>query len=176
MATVAYNPIINGLSGMLGKSIVFKKWRGKTIVSTYSKPTKKQSEQQKENRGKFRDASFWAKITLKDPERKAYYQSKAKKLGLPNAYTAAITDYMRKPRIEKPRQRNGTTTFYVSKKDFAIVKTEITLTAGDGNNQLRTILANELGECMVALSASDLLQNIRWRVSDATGRELEITA
>ncbi|MFM7859777.1 MAG: hypothetical protein ACKO96_49555 [Flammeovirgaceae bacterium] len=94
MATVKHNPLINGLSGKLGKTIVFKILRNKTIVATYSKPNR-QSERQKQNRGKFKEATRWAKVVLIDPQYKAYYQLLANKQGLPNAYTAAITDYMR---------------------------------------------------------------------------------
>ena len=35
------------------------------------------------------------------PEKKAYYTHKAKKLKLPNAYTAAICDFMPKGEIKK---------------------------------------------------------------------------
>ncbi len=173
MATVATNPIINGLSGMLGKTIVFKTFRNKTIVASYSKPKKKQSERQKENRGKFRNASHWAKIRLKDPAQKAYYQKKAKKLGLPNAYTAAITDYMRNPQVEKISE-NGKAAFNVKKKDFALVKTEVSFTTPGGGSEVRTFNANELGECMASINETDLLQVTRWRVTDATGKAIEI--
>ncbi len=123
MATVATNPIVNGLSGMLGKTVVFKKWRNKTIVANYSPPAKQQSEAQRANRSKFREVANWAHTILNDPERKAYYQKKARKLGLPNAYTAAITDYMRKPQINQARKREGATSYCIYKKDFAIKST-----------------------------------------------------
>jgi len=172
MATVAHNPIINGLSGMLGKTIVFKNFGNKTIVASYTKP-KKQSARQKENRSKFRDASCWAKFILEDPERKAYYQKKARKLHLPNAYTAAIADYMRKPTVEKLNGRQGTTTFRVYKKDFSIAKTEVNLVSANGETQQRTFVSNALGECIVSLSEADLANRIRWRVTDGTGQTKE---
>lgn len=37
---------------------------------------------------------------MRDPAKYAYYKKKAKKLGVTSAYTAAITEYMRKGRIE----------------------------------------------------------------------------
>jgi hypothetical protein len=80
MATVRTNPLIEGLSGMLGQSIVFKNLRGKTIITNRPSSPKKQSESQKANRSKFRQATYYAKAAMLDAERKAYYQKKAKKL------------------------------------------------------------------------------------------------
>ncbi len=174
MATVATNPIINGLSGMLGKTLVFKRWGDKTIVASYAKPKKKQSEQQKQNRSKFREAAHWAKIILKDPARKAYYQKKAKKLGLPNAYTAAITDYMRKPKVETLSQRNGTTTYQVYKKDFAVKRSEVQIISSGEIVQAQTFEANVLGECVVALPDLATGEQLKWTVVDDTGRRVEL--
>ena len=120
MAFVNTNPLVNGLSGMLGNTLVFKNYYGKTIVASRPRPPKKQSESQKANRSKFRDASRWARAELYYPERKAYYQQKAKQLNLPNAYTAAITDYMRKARVSTVKTKAEKTTYAVYKKDFAL--------------------------------------------------------
>jgi hypothetical protein len=106
MAIVTTNPIVNGLSGMLGQTLVFKILRGKTIVASRPRPAKTQSEQQRQNRSKFRQAATWAKTMLHDPQQKTYYQQQAKKLKLPNAYTAAITDYMRKPQLKEISRRD----------------------------------------------------------------------
>jgi hypothetical protein len=173
MATVATNPIINGLSGMLGKNLVFKRWGDKTIVASYTKP-KKQSEQQKQNRSKFREATHWAKMILKDPVRKTYYQKQAKKLGLPNAYTAAITDYMRKPNVEVDNQRKGTTTYRVYKKDFSVKRAEVQIISSGEVVQVQTLEANVLGECVVALSDLAVGEQLKWMVTDDTGRRVEV--
>jgi hypothetical protein len=119
MAFVNTNPLVNGLSGMLGNTLVFKNYYGKTIVASRPRSPKKQSESQKANRSKFRDATLWARAELRDPARKTYYQKKARQLKLPNAYTAAITDYMRKPTVTKATSANKTT-YTVQKKDFAL--------------------------------------------------------
>ena len=95
MAIIKNNVLVEGLSGMFGRSIIFKQLRGKTVVSMYPSKPIAQSTKQKENRNRFRQASQWTKGILLDPDQKAYYQKRAKKLNLPNAYTAAITDYMR---------------------------------------------------------------------------------
>lgn len=125
MAIVRSNPMVEGLSGMLGKSIVFKTLRGKIILANRPSPPKKQSEQQRDNRMKFRAASFWAKSVLRDPVKKEYYQKKAKKLKLPNAYTAAIADYMRPALVKETDRRKSVITYRVSKKDFDVRNVEI---------------------------------------------------
>jgi hypothetical protein len=79
------------------------------------KPSK-ESEAQRTNRDRFADATGFARKMMNDPVKKAYYWNRAKKLRLPNAYTAAITDYMRgtvketgagsqKPGVRKNRSR-----------------------------------------------------------------------
>src|SRR5258708_3859799 len=128
MAILTTNPVVNSFSGMLGKSLVFKNLRGKTILSSKPRPPKTQSVQQRANRSKFRAASRWAKIALlSDPEKKAYYQKKAKKLKLPNAYTAAIADYMRSAKVQETSKREGTVTYRVYKKDFGLRKVAVSI-------------------------------------------------
>jgi hypothetical protein len=100
MARSKNNVLTKGLSGMVGKQIVFRSWNGKTFISVAPKKPKKQSPVQKENRTKFKRATMYAKSMMKDPVKKAEYKEIAKKLQLPNPYTAAITDYMRNPEIE----------------------------------------------------------------------------
>jgi len=138
MATVVFNAATKGFSGAIG-NLLFRQLHGKTIVSRKPHVRKKQSELQRTNRLKFRDASYWAKVTVRDPERKAYYLRMAKKLKLPNAYTAAISDYMRKGEIKEidTRQYKGNAGDVIRikayKKDFAITTVKITLKGEAGN-------------------------------------------
>jgi hypothetical protein len=61
-----------------------------------------------------------------DAERKAYYKLKAIKLGLPNAYTAALTDYMRKPQlVVMPDASKCQVVLEVKKKGFAVKQVEV---------------------------------------------------
>jgi len=127
MATVATNVLINGLSGKFGSTLLFKTLRGKTIVSAVPrKPDKKkESEAQRTTRSTFQKATRWAQTILLDPETKAYYQQRARVLKLPNAYTAAITDYMRKAKVMKYREKNSAT-YVVSKPGFALKEVRAT--------------------------------------------------
>jgi hypothetical protein len=170
MATVQVNPIINGLSGMLGRTIVFKNLRGKTIVTSCPRPPKKQSEQQRINRSKFRQATYYARTAMLDEAKKAYYQKKAKKLKLPNAYTAAITDYMRSPQLKEIKRTDKEVTYLVRKKDYDVKNVEIAITKGDlpYNKAAKKIDDNEWE---LTLSREDLRAGIQITVTDNTGRK-----
>ena len=95
MAIIKSNDLIEGISGKYGDH-VFKQVRGKTVACPRSARPSKESIVQKENRSRFREAAQWAQTTLLEPEQKAYYRMKARTLKLPNAYTAAIAEYMQR--------------------------------------------------------------------------------
>jgi hypothetical protein len=95
MAVVKLNQFAEALSGAIG-GLVFKQLNGKTILCGKSMPNKKkETEKQRETRSKFKRASAHAKGAMLNPKIKDYYTGKAKELNLPNAYTAAIKDFMR---------------------------------------------------------------------------------
>jgi hypothetical protein len=97
MAIVANNDLTRGLRGRIGKWLVFRVVRGKTIAShAPGKPDpRKQSAAQRQTRSTFREASAWAVRILLDPAKKQYYADIATAQALPNAYTAAVREYMR---------------------------------------------------------------------------------
>ena len=138
MATVRNNILTQSFSGALGDMIVFRQLRGKTIVAKKGEPPRRQSAQQRENRSRFKEATLFAKAAMLNPERKAYYWRKAKKLNLPNAYTAAITDFMRKGEIKaidaKPYKgkAGNTITIKASKKDFALNTVSVSICDAQG--------------------------------------------
>jgi hypothetical protein len=99
MAQISDNIFTEGIRGMIAGQIVFRSWNGKTFVYKSPRKPTKQSAIQRENRSKFRRATAFAKKMMKDIVKKAEYQEVARKLQLPNAYTAAVTEYMRRPEI-----------------------------------------------------------------------------
>jgi hypothetical protein len=137
MATIRFNSLVKGVSGSLGNA-VFRQVGNRTILSGKSIPSKPQSEQQRENRMKFKAAALYAKAMMLDPQKKAYYLQKAKKLKLPNAYTAAITDYMRKGEIKEVdySKYNGKAgdiiKIKVHKKHFAVNKVRVMICNNNG--------------------------------------------
>ena len=137
MAVLRTNSLVKGFSGSIG-NLVFRQYGDKTILSAKGKTPRKQSTQQRENRDRFKNASAWAKCIMMNPDKKAYYTRKAKKLKLPNAYTAALSDYMRKGEITEIDTRRykgkagNTIRIKASKEDFAINKVKVILRAADG--------------------------------------------
>jgi hypothetical protein len=98
MAIVKLNDLTEGLSGAIG-NLVFRQLRGKTVLSGKANSTKKQSLQQLENRNKFKRASTHVKFAMRNAELKEYYADKAAELKLPNAYTAALKEYLRNGKL-----------------------------------------------------------------------------
>ena len=117
---------------------MFRQVRGKTILSGKGSSSRKQSALQRENRQKFKQASRYAKAVMLDADKKAYYWRKAKKLKLPNAYTAALSDYMRKGEIKdintKRYAGKAGDAIYIQagKKDFAVNTVVVSLYDANG--------------------------------------------
>ena len=137
MAISKDNIITEGLSGMLGP-IVFRTLNGKVIMANRPRKPTRESELQRANRRRFRNATAFAHAAMKDPEKKEYYWAKARKLKLPNAYTAAITDYMRRPSVSKVDtakgngKANGTLIITAGKKEFALASVEVNVVDKQG--------------------------------------------
>jgi hypothetical protein len=130
------NIVTKGLSGMLGGVIVFRQVRGKTVVSNRPRKPVRQSELQRENRVRFRAASSYAKEAMHDPEKKERYKIRARKLNLPNAYTAALTDYLRRPvvnTVKRGGRANDLITIKASKNGFALASVDVTMTDAQGS-------------------------------------------
>ena len=94
MAKLSDDSIFKGLSGTIGKQLVFKQYGDKTVVAAYPDMSKvKPSMLQTHNRGIFKEAVAYAKAILCDPERKqAYAQKVAKGKSI---YRFAIKEYLR---------------------------------------------------------------------------------
>jgi len=96
---IATNLLHRGFTGAFG-DFIFRNYNGKTVVSrrpVYKNETN--TEKRRQARGRFSDATNFASIVLLDKKQKVYYTQKARQLKLPNAYTAAITDYLRKAKV-----------------------------------------------------------------------------
>ena len=165
MAIVKTNNMIDGISGMVG-TYVFKQLRGKTILCSRPPKPLTQSKQQKENRDRFRKASQWAKSVLSDPDKKAYYQKKARKLDLPNAYTAAIADYMRSVVVKQVNRYADKATFSIHKKDFDVAQVHIILNTDSGEKETRTL---PKGESFFWLHPAEVNAGVVVMVTDAAG-------
>jgi hypothetical protein len=142
---VTNSPLVQGMTGVVG-GLLFRNVQGKTVVSTCpSELTRwqksRQSERQRRNRDRFREASDYAKKMMRDPsmrDMKEYYWQKARKLKLPNGYTAAVADFMRKTKIQSVNTKRYTgkpgssISITAQKKDFVVQEVNITLTTKEG--------------------------------------------
>jgi hypothetical protein len=165
MAIIKNNALIDGISGMLDNK-VFKQVRGKTIVCNRPQKPISQSDQQKKNRDRFREASQWAKSILLEPDKKVYYQKKAKKLNMPNAYTAAIADYMRSARVLQVNQYEDKTTFSVYKKDFDVAQVDVLVNKDSGEIETRSL---PKGESYFWLHPAEVHAGVVVMITDAAG-------
>jgi hypothetical protein len=95
-------------------------------------------------------ATEYARKMMKDDAMKTYYRKMAKKLELPNAYTAAITDYMRKPKITNidttkfSPKPGGTIQITAGKKDFKLASVNVIISTPD-SEVIETGPANYVG-------------------------------
>ncbi len=96
MAIVSENSIGSGFRGKIG-GLVFRNVGGKTIVSAQPSvdPKRKISARQQQTRARFAEAIAFARLATRNPQQKLYYAAEAKRMGLSNAYTAALTLYLR---------------------------------------------------------------------------------
>jgi len=147
MAILSSSSPLQGLTGLIGNTM-FRTVNGKTVVSHYRKPDKrkakrKETELQKLYRARFAEASRYAKEALRDIDTYEYYKRKAKKLGVPNAYTAAITDYMRKGSIEKidasKFEKKGEVVVRTTRKDLDFTSLTLNVTTRNGDIIIQTI-------------------------------------
>lgn len=100
MALVNKNLATQGLSGTLGRMLVFRRVGDKTVVSTVpSSSSKAPSVAQQNQRDKFQQAILYAKAQMDDPLMKADYESKVKGDGTPSAYNIAVADFFNAPDI-----------------------------------------------------------------------------
>lgn len=137
---VSNNPLLIGARGALGRTVVCKQVRGKTVMANMPKKPdpSKETEAQRQTRHTFKNAAAYAKASMGDAALKAYYVRKAHQLKLPNAYTAALTDYLRQGKIEAVNRRKytgkvgGEIMVIVRKKDFSVRQVEVCLSTTDG--------------------------------------------
>lgn len=107
---------------------------------------------------------------LLDPQKKEYYQKKARKLKLPNPYTAAIADYMRTPRVKQVNAYGDTITYSVVKKDFSLRKVDVMVRRPSGAPEVRII---SYDVPVFRLHHDDIRAGVVVRITDSAGRETE---
>jgi hypothetical protein len=102
MPKIDNNPLMKGARGMLGGVVVYRQFRGKTIMSNRPRKAKVLTPHQQATKSRFLLAVEYAKKQIADPVLKAKYQpSPGSKFT--SAYISAIADYLRRAK----RNENG---------------------------------------------------------------------
>jgi hypothetical protein len=136
MSQIYNNPLLQTITGMLGKTIVFRQWRGKIIVAKRPKKRKSDSKKQKIYIGKFREATQYAKKQMTIPESKAEYQTGINDRRH-NAYTVALVDYLNAPKIHTIDVSNyhgaiGDTINIKATDDFRVTNVKVVIADSNG--------------------------------------------
>jgi hypothetical protein len=98
MSDVELNETINGYRGSIGK-LVFKKYKGRTIVCRKGVSNKPPTEGQLAQRAEFTEASSFADSVESDPALLAFYEPIADQREL-TVRAVAMGDYLKKPTIK----------------------------------------------------------------------------
>jgi hypothetical protein len=98
MPKINNNPIMKGVSGMLGGVVVYRQFRGMTIMSNRPKKAKVMTPHQQAIKSRFLLAVEFAKRQMADPVLKAKYEP-GPDSEFASAYIAAVTDYLRSTRL-----------------------------------------------------------------------------
>jgi hypothetical protein len=98
MSDVELNETINGYSGAIGK-LVFRKYKGRTIVGRKVKSSKPPTESQLAQRAEFTEAAAFATSVKANPALLAFYEPIAEQRDI-TVRALAMGDYLKKPTIK----------------------------------------------------------------------------
>jgi hypothetical protein len=99
MAESKNNYVMFGMSGKLGKLLVFRQRGGKTFAMAVPNRTGAFTQEQLEVQSKFKEAASWARGILKNAENRKFYNSQA--TGGQSAFNMAIADWFTDPEIKE---------------------------------------------------------------------------
>lgn len=145
MSDVELNETINGYRGSIGK-LVFKKYKGRTIVGRKVASSKPPTEGQLAHREEFKAASDFAKTVKANPTLLAFYEPIAKERDV-TIRVVAMGDYMKKPTL-KPldlshyKGQIGDTIEIRATDDLGLAELNVKIVAQDGT----TIESGQAGE------------------------------
>ncbi|MDR2919021.1 MAG: hypothetical protein LBV72_06620 [Tannerella sp.] len=138
MAISKDNLITYGLSGLLGKQIVFRTQKGRTIISKRTKPKDRKSKAQLKQRSRFSEATLYAKGAIADKDIRKLYDAKAQKSDkLQTAFNVAVADYMRAPEIGHIdvtgyKGNTGNLIIISATDDFMVKEVKVRIESSDG--------------------------------------------
>jgi hypothetical protein len=136
MAIIKENDLTEGMSGKLGKKIVFRVVRGVTVATRRSTSEQVLSEKQVAHRERFARATAYAKAKMQDPVAKAEYQQMAGDKPFSSALSEAVSDYLIPPKILDVRiaaftGSPGSTISVVVSDNLKTIRIKITVVGAD---------------------------------------------
>jgi hypothetical protein len=99
---ISRSVILKKASGTFANEFVLRQRNGKTVICKMPKPYPPKTATQLANQERFKKANDFAKAAIKDPAKKAYYKSIAKRGQ--SAFNAAFQDAYHKPKVEVSKQ------------------------------------------------------------------------
>ena len=135
MSDVELNETINGYRGAIGK-LVFKKYKGRTMVCRKGVSNKPPTEGQLAQREDFADAAAFAKSVKANPALLAFYEPIAEQRDL-TIRGVAMGDYLKKPTIKPLDLDNykghiGDVIKIRAIDDIGLAELNVNITAQDG--------------------------------------------
>jgi hypothetical protein len=137
MGKIKLNALLESASGKVGSNLVLRKRGKRTILATNGERTKEMSAKQRDVRERFTAAAAYAKSALRNPETKAAYEDLAKDQEFMTAFTVAVKDYLRPPKIPAINLDGytGQPGSFIQVRpldDFKVVGVAVKITAPDG--------------------------------------------
>lgn len=99
MAESKNNYVMYGMSGKLGKLLIFRQRAGKTFAMGVPNRSNSFTETQLEVQSKFKEAASWARGALLNPDTRKFYRSIA--TGGQSAFNMAIADWFTDPEVKE---------------------------------------------------------------------------
>jgi len=126
MAKLINNPLMQGASGIIGKTLIFRQMKnGTTVIAMRPKPrTKPITPAEAATHQRFKEAAHKAKKRAQDPILRAQYLAKAKPGQ--SAYLVALTEYLNTPKtLENPNIDDKKTLNIPNKLNITISKNAV---------------------------------------------------
>ena len=135
MAKTNLNSTIDDYRGSIGK-LVFKKYRGRTIVAKKPVITAEPSQAQLDQRIRFKEAAAFGKFAQNDPDLRAIYEPIARAREV-TVYTVAVQDYLKKPVIQpldlfQYKGRVGDPILIQATDELGLAGVEVSIDSNDG--------------------------------------------
>jgi hypothetical protein len=135
MTEANLNATVEGYRGAIGK-LVFRNYKGRTIVSRKPVVTKEPTQGQLAHRERFKDAVAFAKSAMASPALRAFYEPIAKARDI-TVYALAVADYLKTPEfkyveLENYKGRVGDTIMIKVVDDIGMANVDVSLSAQDG--------------------------------------------